>query len=208
MQKELEGELTRLQKLYADNEPEKSGRKTRNNSKALRRKARQVKLKKVLHLEKPGGPLPKDLDPSAKPLTVGAWCTPETGDGVLIAHGGGSTGYSLYLAGGKARFAVRSGGTLKEIAGEMKIEIGKRTHIVGTLAVTGKLTLLVNGSAAASGPGHLLASKPFDGLNVGNDAESLVADYPASTKFKGRLEDIRIYWGVLDSKGLKAWSAK
>ena len=208
VQKDLEGELTRLQKLYADNEPEKSVKKTKNNSKALKRKARQVKLKKVLHLEKPGGPLPKDLDPSAKPLTVGAWCTPEAGDGVLIAHGGGSTGYSLYLAGGKARFAVRSAGTLKEITSDKKIEIGKRTHIAGTLAATGKLTLLVNGSVAAQGPGHLLPSKPFDGLNIGNDAESPVADYSASTKFNGALEDIRIYWGVLDSKGLKAWAAK
>ena len=208
VQKDLEGELTRLQKLYADNEPEKSVKKTKNNSKALKRKARQVKLKKVLHLEKPGGALPKDLDPSAKPLTVGAWCTPESGDGVLIAHGGGSTGYSLYLADGKARFAVRSAGTLKEITSDKKIEIGKRTHIAGTLAATGKLTLLVNGSVAAQGPGHLLPSKPFDGLNVGNDAESPVADYSASTKFNGALEDIRIYWGVLDSKGLKAWAAK
>jgi len=208
VQKELEGELARLQKLYADNEPEKSVKKKKNNSKALKRKARQVKLEKVLHLEKPGGPLPKNLDPSAKPLTVGAWCTPESGDGALIAQGGASTGYSLYIAGGKARFAVRSEGTLKEVAGDAKIEIGKRVHIAGTLAATGKLTLLVNGSVVAQGPGHLLPGKPFDGLNVGNDAESLVADYPASTKFKGSLEDIRIYWGVLDSRGLKAWSAK
>ncbi len=79
---------------------------------------------------------------------------------------------------------------------------------MGALAATGKLTLLVNGSVAAEGPGHLLPSKPFDGLNVGNDAESPVADYPTSTKFNGTLEDIRIYWGVLDSKGLKAWGVK
>jgi magnesium chelatase family protein len=49
-------------------------------------------------------------------MTVGAWCTPESGDGVLVAQGGVSSGYSLYLAGGKARFAIRSDGVLKEIA--------------------------------------------------------------------------------------------
>ena len=64
----------------------------------------------------------------------------------------------------------------------------------------------MNGSAVAGGTGLLLPGKPSDGLNVGDDAGSLVADYPASTKFKGRLEDIRIYWGVLDSKALKAWA--
>ena len=206
IQKGLEKEITRLQKLYADNEPEKSVKKRRDNSRALRRKAKSVQLKKVLHLEKPGGPLPKDLDPSAKPLTVGAWCTPESGDGVLIAQGGASTGYSLYLAGGKARFAIRSGGTLKEVTSAEKIETGKRVHIAGTLAANGKLALLVNGSTVAQGAGHLLPSKPFDGLSVGDDRESLVADYAASTKFKGSLEDIRIYWGVLDSKALKAWA--
>ncbi len=206
IQKGLEKEITRLQKLYADNEPEKSVKKKRDNSRALRRKAKSVQLKKVLHLEKPGGPLPRNLDPSAKPLTVGAWCTPESGDGVLVAQGGASIGYSLYLAGGKARFAIRSNGVLKEIASAEKIETGKRIHIVGTLEANGKLALLVNGSAVASGSGLLLPGKPSDGLNIGDDAGSLVADYAGTTKFKGSLEDIRIYWGVLDSKSLKAWA--
>ena len=206
VQKDLESEITRLQKLYSDNEPEKSVKKKKDNSRALRRKAKSVQLKKVLHLEKPGGPLPKNLDPSAKPLTVGAWCTPESGDGVLVAQGGVSIGYSLYLAGGKARFAIRSNGVLKEIASAEKLETGKRIHLVGTLEANGKLALLVNGSAVAGGAGLLLPGKPSDGLNVGDDAGSLVADYPASTKFKGSLEDIRIYWGVLDSKALKAWA--
>ena len=209
VQKDLEQELSRLQKLYSDNEPEKSGKKkAKNNTKGLKRKARQIKLQKVLHLEKPGAPLPENLDPSAKPLTVGAWCSPESGDGVLIAHGGESTGYSLYLAGGKARFAVRSGGELKEVVGDVKIEAGKRAHIVGTLSATGKLELLVNGTVAGRGAGHLLPSKPFDGLNIGNDVGSLVADYTTPTKLKGTLEDIRIYWGILDAKSLKAWAAK
>ena len=110
------------------------------------------------------------------------------------------------LAGGKAHFAIRSNGVLKEIASAEKIETGKRIHIVGTLEANGKLALLVNGSAVAKGGGLLLPGKPSDGLNVGDDAGSLVADYPASTKFKGSLEDIRIYWGVLDSKALKAWA--
>jgi len=208
VQKDLEQEILRLQKLYADNEPEKPVKKKKTNARALKRKARQVKLEKVLHLEKPGAPLPKDLDPSAKPLTVGAWCTPESGDGVLVAQGGESTGYSLYLAGGKARFAVRSGGELKVVVSDLKIEAGKRTHIAGTLAATGKLTVLVNGKAVGQGPGHLLPSKPFDGLSVGNDTESLVANYTAPTKLKGSLEDIRIYWGVLDAKEIKAWASK
>lgn len=47
------------------------------------------------------------IGPSDKPLTVGTCCTPESGDGVSITHGGDSTDYSLYLAGGEARFAVR-----------------------------------------------------------------------------------------------------
>ena len=72
----------------------------------------------------------------------------------------------------------------------------------------GKLTVLINGKAVGEAPGHLLPSRPFDGLSVGNDTESLVADYTAPTKLKGPLEDIRIYWGVLDAKGMKAWASK
>lgn len=38
------------------------------------------------------------IGPSDKPLTVGSCCTPESGDGVSITHGGDSTDYSLYLS--------------------------------------------------------------------------------------------------------------
>ena len=68
--------------------------------------------------------------------------------------------------------------------------------------------MLVNGKAVGQGPGHLLPSKPFDGLSVGDDTESLVANYTAPTKLKGSLEDIRIYWGVLDAKEIRAWASK
>ena len=103
---------------------------------------------------------------------------------------------------------MRSGGELKEAVSDLKIEVGKRTHIAGTLAATGKLTVLINGKAVGEAPGHLLPSKPHDGLNVGDDTESLGANYTAPTKLKGSLEDIRIYWGVLNAKGMKAWASK
>jgi len=44
------------------------------------------------------------IGPSDKPLTN---CTPESGDGVSIAHGGDSTDYNLYLS-PPARPALRS----------------------------------------------------------------------------------------------------
>ncbi|MCZ6792891.1 MAG: sulfatase-like hydrolase/transferase [Planctomycetota bacterium] len=201
---ELEAELKRLQEHYGDTNPE-AGAAARGQRRP-RRAARRVKLRQVLALPKADGKRRGDLDPAVKPITVGARCTPETGDGVIVAHGGASLGYSLYLKGGKPRFAVRNEGVLRHVEGEEKLELGRPVHVAGVLDPRGRLRLYVNGRQVASGEGHLISHKPEDGLSVGSDSGSPVGDYEAPLEFQGELTDIRIYWGVLDAKALKEWA--
>ncbi len=203
--RKLKVELTRLQKHYKDTDPEAP--RSRFGQRHLLKRARQVKLKQVLGLARPDTKARKDLDPSAKPLTVGARCRPKAGDGVLVAHGGGSLGYSLYLKGGVPRFAIRSEGLLVEVAGKQALPMNQSIHVAGVLDVESKLRLYVDGRCVARADGQFIAQKPADGLSIGADAGSFVAKYENPMPFKGELTDIRIYWGALDDASLRTWAA-
>ena len=204
--KRLEAELVRLQKLYKETDPKAS--RSQIGQRRLRASARRVKLQRVLHLDKPDSKPRGDLDPSVKPLTVGARCTPQSGDGVLIAHGGGSLGYSLYLASGVPVFAIRNGGELIKVSGTQKLPTGKSAHVAGMLDGDAKLRLYVDGRCVARTDGQFIASKPADGLSVGADTGSFVGEYKGKTPFNGLMSDIRVYWGVLDDASIRTWVAK
>jgi arylsulfatase A-like enzyme len=209
VQKDLEAELARLQKEYRDDSPEAPLEDPAQAE--VRRRAAGAALEEVLRLETPPGtPLkkaPAGLDPSAKPITAGAWCTPESGDGVLIAHGGNALGWSLYLEGGTPRFAVRSEGEVREVQGKEPLPLGARAHVAAVLAPDGELRLFVNGKEAGRAKGHLIARRPADGLSLGDDTGSQVAAYARPTRFRGKLEDLRLYWGVLGQAQLEEWAS-
>ncbi len=148
------------------------------------------------------------LDPDSKPFTVGAWCKPERGDGVILALGGASHGFSLYLKEGVPCLTVRAGGELLVARSTQKLPLNEWTHVVGTLKDTGEVVVFVDGKPAATAPGGAVQSKPADGLSVGADSGSLVGDYTSAQPWHGLLEDVRLYWGELDAEGLKQWSER
>ncbi|MEM7231577.1 MAG: sulfatase/phosphatase domain-containing protein [Planctomycetota bacterium] len=203
---DLEKELLRLETHYADKDPEAPrGRRIQN---ALKKKAAQVELEQVVALDRPDGKERRDLDPSARPITVGAVCTPGTLDGVIVAHGGASLGYSLYLRKGHATFAVRSGGEMREIRTKLKLEAGTTYALVGVLRASGRLQIWVNGKVEAKGAGLIIERKPSDSLSVGKDSGSIVGSHTGTLPFDGALRDIRVYWGGLDRQAIATWGAK
>ena len=201
--KRLKAELTRLQKLYRDDHP--TAPLTSSGQNRLRRRARRVRFQEVLHLKRPDGKRRREFDPSGKPITVAARCTPTSGDGVLIAQGGGSLGYSLYLSGGRPHFAVRNQGQLKEVVGKKPLPLNRPVHLTGTLSADGTLTLYVNGVPTVHAAGLLIERKPADGLTIGADAGSFVGPYKSALRFQGKLTDIRLCWGVADSAMIRNW---
>jgi len=202
--KQLKTELTRLQKLYRDDHP--TAPLTLSGQKRLRRRAQRVRFKEVLHLKQPDKKLRHDFDPSAKPITVAARCTPTAGDGVLIAQGGASLGYSLYLSEGRPHFAVRNQGDLREVVGRKPLPLGRPVHLAGTLSADGTLTLYIDGKPAARAAGLLIERRPADGLSVGADTGSFVGQYKSPLQFQGSLTDIRLCWGVPDSAVIRKWA--
>ncbi len=153
-------------------------------------------------------PRSEQLDPSYKPLEVGGWIRPSAGSGVIVAQGGPSLGYSLYLNNGKLQFAVRDNGQLKKMRGP-SVELDEWTHVVATVDHNGKGQFYVNGqSQGKSRKLRLISGFPADVLSVGADTEPLVSDYESPLPFRGCLEDIRVYWGPFDEANLKEWARR
>jgi hypothetical protein len=126
---------------------------------------------------------------------------------VVVAQGGASYGFSLYLHEGVPTFAVRNQDTLRTVAGKRALPTGEWTHIVGVLDGEQQLRLFVNGEQAASAKGHAIDVVPADVLSIGADTGSLVADdYQASNAFRGEARDLRFYVGPIEAKQLKAWA--
>ncbi len=73
----------------------------------------------------------KSLDPKNTPLTVAAWVKADQPDGVVLARGGGTLGYSLYFDQGRPTFSVRAAGELQSVVANKKT-VGQWVHLAGT----------------------------------------------------------------------------
>jgi arylsulfatase A-like enzyme len=205
--KQLRAELERLQQRLGDTNPEVPLKELRRQAILKTRSLKVMPLQKVLQVDQPGRPLP-GIDPSLKPFTVGATCTPSAPDGVLMADGGASEGFSLYLKEGRPRFAIRSGDELFQVIGPDALKLNQAVNVVGMLAPDSTLRLFVDGKPAGKARGLPISRKPFDGLSLGQDSGSFVGDYDTPLTFKGDLSDFRIYWGTLDEAAIRQWAQR
>jgi N-acetylglucosamine-6-sulfatase len=147
------------------------------------------------------------IDPALKPWTVEAWVKPESGNGVVVAHGGQSHGYALYLQGGCPTFAARVSGDICAVAGPEKVG-GDWTHLAGVLTPASELILYVNGEPVATAESSgFIGQNPNEGLEIGTDEGSKVADYTGQTGFVGLIDEVRIYQGARRPEAIKrSWS--
>ena len=138
-----------------------------------------------------------DLDFASRALTVGAMCRPSAPDGVIIAMGDTSDGFSLYLQAGVPHFAVRVQGALHRVAAAEAVDLDQWVHLAGVIDDEGKLSLLVNAWPVAESQGGLLARSPVGSLSVGADVAPLVGEYGSPLHWQGLLQDARVYWGAV-----------
>ena len=145
----------------------------------------------------------ESLNPGGKPVTVEAWIKAEKPSGVILARGGGVQGYSLYLQGGKPKFAIRADNKLTTVGANVRI-VGKWVHLVGVLTTDKKLHIYINGELKASSkaPG-LIAKDPAEAMEIGADDGSTVGDYTAPFGFNGLIDEVRVYHKALSAAGIK-----
>jgi arylsulfatase A len=143
---------------------------------------------------KSGDSLPPAQAPSigGKALEISAEIEAESGQGVIVAQGGGARGYAIYLIKGKLAFTVRPGGTQTTIS--EKDPLGNGHFLIqATLHEDGAMALVVDGKQVAEGKASgLIRQQPRAGLTVGSAGKTAVGDYDVPNPFQGKVTNVRI----------------
>jgi arylsulfatase len=128
---------------------------------------------------------------AGKPLTIRCAVEAQSGNGVILAHGGRQYGYALHLRDGHPVFSVKIDEKLYSIAAPQAVQ--NRFSVEARLAADGAMTLNLNGRLVAQGkaPG-LIPVQPKDDLTVGEDTKTAVGDYTPPYPLKGTVSQIKI----------------
>jgi hypothetical protein len=97
-------------------------------------------------------------------------------------------------------FAVRSAGVRYKAAASDPLELDQWAHIAGVVGPKGELSVLVNTAIDGKAAGNLVAHTPTEPLVIGADPGSPVGDYVVPGRWKGLVQDVRMYWGVMSRK--------
>ncbi len=152
---------------------------------------------------------PASLNPTYRPITVGAWCKPAAGDGVIMAHGNRSFGYTLHLKDGYPQFTLYAGQNRFHVQAKQVCRLGEWEHLAATVDADARITLWVNGEPVARlEDGFHVNDRPADAFSVGADAGQAAGEYEGPLCFRGLIEDVRVYWGVLDRASFKKWAGR
>lgn len=117
-------------------------------------------------------------------------------NGVLVAQGGSSLGYALFLADGKLHFIVRNRASVTT-ASTPGVLTGAHTA-TARVDAAGLVTLKLDQQPAVTAASRVsIATMPVDGLDVGSDEAGTVGPYATPNKFIGTIESITI---ELDAK--------
>lgn len=117
-------------------------------------------------------------------------------EGVLIAHGDATSGYSLFVRDGRLQYDLNVGGTHVRASSDRTIPSGNRKLGIRMRMVKGARvgTLLIDGAEtgrfqSAFGFNTLIS---WSGLDIGLDRGSPVADYKAPFRFTGLLRKVTV----------------
>jgi arylsulfatase len=145
------------------------------------------------------GHLPTDVAPDlrSRAFVIEAHVNLKAGDeGVLIAHGDATCGYSLFLRDGRLVYDMNVGGQHATTVSEVMVPSGHHRLGVAVRSDAGKrhITLLVDGAAAGVSETHLGFNTfiSWSGLDIGRDRGSPVADYAAPFAFTGQLSKVEV----------------
>lgn len=138
-------------------------------------------------------PKAESISPASHQWTVQVTVKPEKPSGILLAHGGASIGYCLYLKEGKPAFSIHSRpNATSTIEAKDEVPEGWST-ITAKIMPDHRLQLLVNGKVVAVGKlQDFINKEPNDGLDIGDDLKSPVLPQPQPPGFTGLMESVKI----------------
>jgi len=115
------------------------------------------------------------------------------GDGVIVAQGGLTAGYSLYLKDGKPGVALRKDHKLYLAASTTPLKANGKVTLGGTFTREGGITLMVDGKQVATEKtSGLFEMQPGDALCVGFDDHDPVGPYTAPYRYGGKITSLTV----------------
>ncbi len=127
-----------------------------------------------------------------KAFTLTCQLETELTDTVIVAHGGATAGYAVYLKGGRVAFTVRTeqGDGITEVQSQ---PIKGPVKIEAALAKDGSLTLTVGDQKAVTAKGSgLIPRQPAENFCLGHDNGQPVANYSKGKPFTGKLSELNV----------------
>ncbi|MDG1324559.1 MAG: arylsulfatase [Opitutales bacterium] len=137
--------------------------------------------------------LTKELSPMIrkKPFEVEVHIE-EQGEGILVAQGGDTHGWALFIRDNIVHFTLSLGGKIETIKADKELT-EKEGKIIATLNPDGIVELFAGTRKLGSGKvSSLVKEMPIDGLQVGRDEGGTVGDYKDAFDFDGRIKKVRI----------------
>ena len=114
------------------------------------------------------------------------------GEGILVAQGGDTHGWVLFVRDNFAHFSLSLGGKIETIKANKKIT-EREGKIVASLNPNGIVELFAGKRKLGSGKvSSLVKEMPIDGLQVGRDEGGTVGDYKDAFDFNGKIKKVRI----------------
>ncbi|MGH6908873.1 MAG: arylsulfatase, partial [Phenylobacterium sp.] len=142
------------------------------------------------------GHLPTDVSPDVRSRAYRIEADiAALGEGVLIAHGDATSGYSLYVQDGRLHHTLNIGGRQTTVSSRPLPAGARRLGVDLAKGPDGRVfTLLVDGAPAgslttAAGFNMLIS---WSGLDIGRDRGSPVGPYAAPFNFTGRLRKVTV----------------
>jgi arylsulfatase len=158
------------------------------------------------------GHVPTDVAPDVRSRTyrIEAEAHIEAGsEGVLIAHGDATCGYSLFIRQGRLVHDMNVGGHHAIVTSDREIPPGHHRLGVQVQTIDGRrhFRLTIDGQLAGHGDTDLgfYNFVSWSGLDIGRDRGSPVADYAAPFEFTGKLSKVTVTMDedqVLDGEGI------
>jgi arylsulfatase len=145
------------------------------------------------------GHLPTDAAPDirSRSYRIEAEVTipPAGAEGVLLAHGDATCGYSLFVRDGRLHHVLNVGGLHVPVSSDRTIAPGaRRLGVTVRQGQTRRFTLTIDGAPAGEieTPYGFATLISWSGLDIGRDRGSPVADYPAPFTFTGGLRKVTV----------------